>query len=93
VGLTKYHAMKTCWRRGGIAPHILNLGTKWRWVVCQLHVPAALSPEKSPRYPLDRRLGGTQSQSEGSGKDKKFDHLACRELNGSRTARSPQVDV
>jgi hypothetical protein len=28
VGLTKYHAMKTCWRRGGIAPHILNLGTK-----------------------------------------------------------------
>jgi hypothetical protein len=24
----------------------------------QLHAPAALPPGKSPRYPLDRRLGG-----------------------------------
>jgi len=28
--LTKHHAMKTYWRSGGIAPHILDLGTRWR---------------------------------------------------------------
>jgi hypothetical protein len=25
--------MKAYWGSGGIAPHILNLSTKWRWVV------------------------------------------------------------
>jgi hypothetical protein len=29
----------------------------------QFHAPAALSPGKSPRYPLIRRLGGPQSRS------------------------------
>jgi len=28
--LTKHHVMKTC---GGIFPWILNLGTRWCWVV------------------------------------------------------------
>jgi hypothetical protein len=28
--LTKHHAMKTYWGRGGIAPSILDLGTRWR---------------------------------------------------------------
>jgi hypothetical protein len=28
--LTKHHAMKTYWRVGGIAPRILDLGTRWR---------------------------------------------------------------
>jgi len=27
--LTKHHTMKTHWG-GGIAPHILKLGTRWR---------------------------------------------------------------
>jgi len=31
--LTKHHAKKTYWRSGGIALGILNLGTRWRWVV------------------------------------------------------------
>jgi hypothetical protein len=31
--LTKHHAMKTYWESGGIAPRILDLGTRWRWVV------------------------------------------------------------
>jgi hypothetical protein len=31
--LTKHHAMKMNWRSGGIAPHILDFGTRWRWVV------------------------------------------------------------
>jgi len=25
--------MKMYWESGGIAPHILNLNTRWRWVV------------------------------------------------------------
>jgi len=29
----------------------------------QLHVPTALAPGKSLRYPLDRKLGGHQSRS------------------------------
>jgi hypothetical protein len=28
--LTKHHAMKTYWGSGGIAPCILDLGTRWR---------------------------------------------------------------
>jgi hypothetical protein len=39
--------------------------------VCgQLHAPAALSPGKEPRYPLDRRLGRPQSQSGHGGEEK-----------------------
>jgi hypothetical protein len=33
----------------------------------QIHAPAALSPEKSPWYPLDRKLGGSQSCSARGG--------------------------
>jgi hypothetical protein len=36
---TKHHVMKTCLRNGGIAPHILNLGTRWRWVLNFLPLP------------------------------------------------------
>jgi hypothetical protein len=32
--------------------------------------PAALSRGKSPRYPLDRRLGGSQSRSGRCGEEK-----------------------
>jgi hypothetical protein len=28
--LTEHHAMKVYWANGGIAPHILDLGTSWR---------------------------------------------------------------
>jgi len=28
--LTKHHAMKTYWENRGIAPRILDLGTRWR---------------------------------------------------------------
>jgi hypothetical protein len=27
---TKHHAMKTYWRNGGITPHILKLGIRWK---------------------------------------------------------------
>jgi len=45
--------MKT-WGNGGVAQHILNLSTRWRWVVT--FIPCSL-------HSLDRRLGGPQSQS------------------------------
>ena len=47
---------------GGIPPHILILGTKWKSVV-------SLTPRpfyhriKSSRYPLNKRLGGPQNRS------------------------------
>jgi hypothetical protein len=36
----------------------------------QIHAPAALPPGKQLRYPLDRRLGGPQSQSGPYGEEK-----------------------
>jgi hypothetical protein len=54
--LTKHHAMKTYWRSGCIAPRILDIGSRWRWVVS--FTPRPLYPQgKSPWYPLDGRLG------------------------------------
>jgi hypothetical protein len=67
--LTKHHAMKAYWDSGGIAPRILNLGTRWRWVV--RFTPRPLYPQgKSPWYPLHRRLGGKQSRSGRGGEEK-----------------------
>jgi len=58
--LTKHQAMKTYWRS------ILDLGTRWRWVVS--FTPQPLYPQgNSPWYPLGRRLGGPQSRSEHGG--------------------------
>jgi hypothetical protein len=37
----------------------------------QLHIPAALDPGgKSPRYPLDRKVGGPQSLSGDCGEER-----------------------
>jgi hypothetical protein len=67
--LNKHHTIKTYWGSGSIAPHIPDLGTRWKWVVSFTTRP--LYPQgKSPRYPLDRRLGGPQSRS-GRGGEKK----------------------
>jgi hypothetical protein len=46
----------------------------------QLHVPAALPPGKSPRYPFYRRLGGTQSRSGRYGEVQIFFILSGVEL-------------
>jgi hypothetical protein len=63
--LTEHHAMKTYWGSGGIALRIVDLGTRWSWVVS--FTPRPLNPQgKSPWYPLNRRLGGPQNRS-GSG--------------------------
>jgi hypothetical protein len=43
----KQNAMKKYWRNGGIAPRILDLSTRWRWVAS--FTPWPLYPqEKSP---------------------------------------------
>jgi hypothetical protein len=61
--------MKAYWRSGGIAPSIIDLGTRWRWVVSFTH--RLLYPQgKSPWYSLDRTLGGPQSRS-GRGDEEK----------------------
>jgi len=69
--------MKTYWGSGYIAPSILNLGTRRRWVVSLTR--RLLYPwGKNPQYPLDRKLGGYQSWSGGGGEEKKADLLIFR---------------
>jgi hypothetical protein len=73
--------MKTFWGSGCIAPRILDLGTRWRWVVS--FTPRPLYPQgKSHWYPLDRKLGEPQSRSGRALKNTKinetwFYHLFC----------------
>jgi hypothetical protein len=44
----------------------------------QFHAPATLPREKSPRYPLDRKLGGPQSRSGRRGEEKNLDPTGTR---------------
>jgi hypothetical protein len=67
--LTEHHTMKAYWGCGGITPHILELKTRWKWVVSS--TPRPLYPQvKRFWYPMDRRVGGPQSQSGHSGEKK-----------------------
>jgi hypothetical protein len=53
---------------GGIAPRIIDLGTRLRWVLS--FTPRSFYPQgRRPWYPLDRRLGGPQSRSGRGGKE------------------------
>jgi hypothetical protein len=57
------------WEIGCIDPRLIDIGTCWRWVVSFTLRP--LYPRgKSPRYALDRRLGGLQNLSGLHGEDK-----------------------
>jgi hypothetical protein len=61
--------MKAYCGSGSTAPSILDLGTRWRWVV--RFTPQPLYPQgKYPWYALDRRLSGTQSRSGCGGEEK-----------------------
>jgi hypothetical protein len=74
--LIKDHPMKTYRCSGGIAPHILKT-RYYMGLSGQFHAPAALAPQgKSPRYPLGRRLGETQSRCRRSSQDKNTSDLA-----------------
>jgi hypothetical protein len=66
--LNKHQAMKAYWGSRCIAPRILDLGTRWRWVAS--FMPRPLYPQgMSPWYPLDRRVGRPQSQSWRGGEE------------------------
>jgi hypothetical protein len=54
---------------GGIAPRILDLGTRWRWVV-SLAPRRFTSQVKSPWCPIGRRLGRPQSRFGYGGEEK-----------------------
>jgi hypothetical protein len=56
------------WESRCIGPQFLDLGTSSRWVVSFTPLLVLLWG-KFPRYPLDRRLGGSQSRS-GLGEEK-----------------------
>jgi hypothetical protein len=71
--------MKTYLGNGGIAPRILNLGTRWKWVV-SFNPRPLYRQGKERRYPLDRRLDGPQSRSGRGGEQNKYPVSA-----GSRT--------
>jgi hypothetical protein len=48
------HAMKAYRRNAGRAPLILNLGTRWRWLLYPW--------ERALPHPLKRKLHGSQKQ-------------------------------
>jgi hypothetical protein len=77
--LTKHRNMKAYWGSGGVAPCILDVGPRRRWVVSFSHQPLYFQG-KSPWYPLDRRLGGPQSRSGRGGEEKKVP-ISCRDAN------------
>jgi hypothetical protein len=54
--------MKAYWGSEGITPHILDLGSSWRWVVSSTPWPF-YTQGKSPWYPLDRRLGVCENKN------------------------------
>jgi hypothetical protein len=68
VPVLKHHAMKTYWG-GETVPRILDLGTRRRQAVSFMS-QVYYTQGKSPWYPLDRRLGGAQSQSGHDGEEK-----------------------
>jgi hypothetical protein len=59
--LTEHHVMQAYWRSGGIAPRILDLGTRCRRVVGFTSRP--LYAQRTRWCPLDRRLGEPQSRT------------------------------
>jgi hypothetical protein len=66
------------WGSGCIYPYFLDLSTSWRWVLSFATQP--LYPRgKNPWYPLDRRLGGPQSQSG------RYGEVKIRDPTGTRT--------
>jgi hypothetical protein len=70
---------------GEIAPRILDLGTRKRWVV-------SFTPRgKSPRYLLATRLGGPQSRSGRGGEKNSKPPPGMGPSNADRPARSQSL--
>jgi hypothetical protein len=67
--LTEHHAMKAYWGSRGIAPPILDVSTRWGWMVS--FTPRPLYHQgKSPWCPVDRKLCGPKSRSGRGGEEK-----------------------
>jgi hypothetical protein len=82
--LIGHYAMKT-YGRAHIDPHFLDLGTTWRWA--DSVTPRPLYPRgKSPRYPLDRRLGEPQSRSGRRGEENSWPY---RDTNSDPSVAQP----
>jgi hypothetical protein len=65
----------------------LDLGTSWRWVVSLM--PRPLYPRRtSPRYPLDRRLGGPQNRSGRCGEENILESTKTRTPTSRYTDRA-----
>jgi hypothetical protein len=61
--------MKAYWGIGSRVTRILDLGTRWRWVVS--FMPQPLYPQgKNLWYTSYKRLGGPQSRSGRGGEEK-----------------------
>jgi hypothetical protein len=74
------------WVSRGIAPRILNLGTRWRWVVSFKPRPI-YPPGNSTKYPLDRRVGRPENRSGRGGEEKKSLTLPGIEPRPSRSCK------
>jgi len=72
-------------RSGGIVP-LLNLGTRWMWVVSFKPRPL-YSGGTIPLYSMNRRLDGPQNWSESVGGNN-FRHCPGRESNACRPNRN-----
>jgi hypothetical protein len=60
----------------------------------EVHHARPLYPRgKSPRYPLDMRLDGTQRRSGRGGYEKESRHCPCQKLNPGRPARSVVTEL
>jgi hypothetical protein len=75
--------MKTYGGSGGIAPRILDLGTRRRWVVSFTPRPF-YSQGKNPWYPLDRRLGAPSAV---------LDAVVKREIPSPRRESNPRTPI
>jgi hypothetical protein len=71
---------------GCIDPHFLDLGTSWG--EGSVLRPGRFTPEKGPRYPLYRRLGGPQSRSGRHGVVKILEPTGLELRHLGRPARS-----
>jgi hypothetical protein len=67
---------------------ILNLGTRWRWVINYTPRPLYLRGN-FPRHLLDRRLCGPQNQSGGHGGEKSLAHAGNRTPNPLPPSQHP----
>jgi hypothetical protein len=80
--LIEHDNANTGWGSGGIAPRVLNYGTRWRWVVSFTPRPI-YRREKNPRYQMVT-LGGSGC----GGEEKRSHYCPGQELYPGRSARS-----